>query len=220
MFAVEMKLVQLALSVLFAGFFVLMSPVNAQEHIVKYRCDRQRSFAAIFLSQQAKVTLDNGKSLLMRQVPTDSGIRYVNAGYTLSGEGGEAIISLEETAIYTNCVSRSNMTGSNTVTGSVTYRPRVALPANAIVKVQLLQIVEPQAPPNTIAQQEIQTNGRQVPISFALTYNPEHISPNQSYEVIASILVNGQLRWINTTRYRVITQGNPKQIEVVVDAYS
>lgn len=214
-----MKVVQLA-GLLFAGLSMSVLPAIATEQTVKYRCDRRRSFAAVFLSQQAKVTLDDGKSLLMRQVPSASGIRYVNAGYTLSGKGGEATISWEDTAIYSNCVSQANMMRSNTITGSVTYRQRVALPANALVKVQLLQIVEPEAPPNEIAEQQIQTNGRQVPISFSLTYNPEDISPNQSYEVIASILVDGELRWINTTRYQVLTQGNPKQIEVIVDAYS
>lgn len=197
-----------------------MLPANAQERTVRYQCDRTRSFAVVFLSEQAKVTLDDGKALLMRQLPAGSGTRYVNADYMLLSKDGEATISLADTEIYTNCVSRSNVMRSNTVTGTVTYRPRVALPPDALIKVQLLQIVEPEAPPNTIAEQQIQANGRQVPISFALTYNPEQISPHQSYEVIASILVDGQLRWINTTRYRAITQGHPKQIEVIVDPYS
>jgi uncharacterized lipoprotein YbaY len=68
-----------------------------------------------------------------------------------------------------------------------------------------------------LASQALVAGDRQVPIPFALIYSPEQIDPRFSYAVQARITVDGQLRFINTTRTAVITQGNPTAVEVRVD---
>ncbi|NJK37440.1 MAG: hypothetical protein HC825_03525 [Oscillatoriales cyanobacterium RM1_1_9] len=104
-----------------------------------------------------------------------------------------------------------------TVSGTVTYSQRVALPPDAVVEVQLVDISLADAPAIVIDQQTIKTDGQQVPIPFTLSYNPANIDPRHRYAVQARILFEGQLRWISTTSYLVLTQGNPSTIEVVVD---
>jgi uncharacterized lipoprotein YbaY len=96
-----------------------------------------------------------------------------------------------------------------TVTGNVTYRARIALPANAVVNVQLQDVSRADAAAIVLDDQTIATNGKQVPIPFTLRYNPSQIQPGHSYAVSARILVDGQLQWISTTRNSVITNGNP-----------
>ncbi|UIE36965.1 YbaY family lipoprotein [Leptodesmis sichuanensis] len=96
-----------------------------------------------------------------------------------------------------------------TVTGNVTYRPRIALPPNAVVKVSLQDVSRADAPAIVLDEQTIPTNGQQVPIPFTLRYDPSQIKPHHSYAVSARILVNGRLQWISTTRNSVITKGNP-----------
>lgn len=96
-----------------------------------------------------------------------------------------------------------------TVTGNVTYRPRIALPPNAVVKVSLHDVSRADAPAIVLDEQIISTNGKQVPIPFTLQYNPSQIKPSHSYAVSARILVDGKLQWISTTRNSVITRGNP-----------
>lgn len=108
-----------------------------------------------------------------------------------------------------------------TVTGNVTYRPRIALPPNAVVKVSLQDVSRADAAAIVLDQQTISTNGKQVPIPFTLQYNPSQIKPNHDYAVSARILVNGKLQWISTARNSVITRGNPtSNITVVVQQVS
>lgn len=104
-----------------------------------------------------------------------------------------------------------------TVTGNVTYRPRIALPPNALVKVSLQDVSRADAAAIVLDEQTISPNGKQVPIPFTLKYAPSQVQPNHSYAVSARILVDGKLQWISTTRNSVITRGNPtSNITVVV----
>jgi uncharacterized lipoprotein YbaY len=102
------------------------------------------------------------------------------------------------------------------VTGTVTYRQRSALPPQAVIEVKLLDVSRADAPAIEIASQTIQANGRQVPFAFELPYDPAQIDPRFNYAVQARITVDGQLKFITTERFAVITQGNPTNVEVVV----
>lgn len=107
------------------------------------------------------------------------------------------------------------------VTGSVTYLQRIALPANAIVSVQLVNVSRQDAPAVVLAEQSGPTNGQNPPYPFTLQYDPLQIVANNTYAVQARITIDGQLRFISTQAYPVITQGRPTtNIEVVVDAVS
>lgn len=98
-----------------------------------------------------------------------------------------------------------------TVTGNVTYRQRIALPPNAVVKVRLQDVSRADARAILLDEQAIPTNGKQVPIPFTLNYNPQQIQPNHTYAVSAQIWVDGNLHWVSTTQHPVITNGNPSR---------
>ncbi|VXD23913.1 conserved exported hypothetical protein [Planktothrix serta PCC 8927] len=102
------------------------------------------------------------------------------------------------------------------VTGTVTYRQRIALPPNSTVVITLQDTTRSNRAPRNIAQQTIPLRGQQVPIPFSLIYNPTEIQPNGVYRIRAEIYVEGRLTWANTNQDRVITQGNPNNIEVIV----
>lgn len=112
-------------------------------------------------------------------------------------------------------IAQSQPSGS--VTGTVGYRQRIALPSNAIVEVKLQEVSRLDAPAVTIAEQTIETAGRQVPFAFALAYDPSRIDPRFTYVVQARITVEGELQWITTTAYRVITQGYPTTVDIMVE---
>ena len=103
------------------------------------------------------------------------------------------------------------------VTGTVTYRVRMILPTDALVRVDLVDISRQGAPALTIGLQEIETGGRQVPIPFEIVYRPANIDPTHTYAVQARILQGGRLLFTNTTTYKVITNGVVNNIEVVVE---
>ena len=106
------------------------------------------------------------------------------------------------------------------VTGTVTYRQRIALPRQAVVQVQLLDVSKADAPAIVIAEQRIEPKGKQVPIPFSLDYAPAQIKENYRYAVQAKILLGGKLRYINKQAYPVITGGNPNKREIVVEPVS
>ena len=104
-----------------------------------------------------------------------------------------------------------------TVTGTITYSEEIALPAGGVVvTVKIEDVSRADAPAVTIGQQVIENPG-QVPIPFEVEYNPADIDERYVYALRARIEVNGKLWFINTSRYAVITRGNPtNNIEVMV----
>jgi uncharacterized lipoprotein YbaY len=103
------------------------------------------------------------------------------------------------------------------IEGTVNYLQRIALPPNAVVEVVLedVSIADIAAP--VIAQQIIETNGKQVPIEFALEYDPAAIDPTARYNLRVRITVDGKLTWISTTMNPVLTNDAPvNNVEIIV----
>jgi putative lipoprotein len=122
------------------------------------------------------------------------------------------------------CVSHQKNTAPNEsqqgvarVTGTVTYRVRMILPTDALVRVDLVDISRQGAPALTIGLQEIETGGRQVPIPFEIGYRVGNIDPTHTYAVQARILQGRRLLFSSTNTYNVITNGVVGNIEVVVE---
>ena len=105
--------------------------------------------------------------------------------------------------------------GLSRVTGTITYRERIGLTANAVVEVQLRDISLADAPSVLIAEQVIESPG-QVPIAFEVEYDPARIDQRRDYSIQASIIEDGRLLFINDTVYSVITGGHPSQIDMVL----
>jgi putative lipoprotein len=98
------------------------------------------------------------------------------------------------------CVPMSD-SNETMLTGTVTYRERIALPPDSRLIVTISDVSLMDAPSVTIAQNQITTAGQQVPISFAVSYDRARIQPGRSYAVSARILdKKGQLAWITDTR--------------------
>ena len=102
------------------------------------------------------------------------------------------------------------------VTGSVTYRERIALTPDATVHVQLRDTSYQDAPSMLIAEQVIHNPG-QVPINFKIDYNREDLEPRNTYSISARITgPDGRLLFINDTAYDVITGGNPSNVDILL----
>lgn len=188
--------------------------VSAQQpaRTVTYTCDQGKNFRVAYSPNAAQLTLENKRLYQLRQIPSASGARYAQGNVFLVTKGNGAFVTIGGKRIYTNCMTNSPMpTEQATVTGTVSYLQRIALPPNAVVEVKLVDVSRMDAPSVTLATQTIPTNGQQVPIAFSLPYRPEQINPSHSYAVQARILVDGQLRWISTSRYSVITRNSPTQ---------
>jgi putative lipoprotein len=105
------------------------------------------------------------------------------------------------------------------LTGTVSYRERIALPPNARVEVRLEDVSQADAPADEIVSQTIAADGKQVPIPFALRYAKSSIDAGHRYAVRASITsADGDLMFTTAMHYAVLTGGAPdSNIEIVVE---
>lgn len=102
------------------------------------------------------------------------------------------------------------------VTGTLTYRERIALPAAAKIVVKLVDVSRADAPAIVLGEQTIEANGRQVPFAFTIRYDADRIEANHAYAVQARIEVDGALRFITDQSYPVITRDSPTHVDLVL----
>lgn len=120
------------------------------------------------------------------------------------------------------CVPATQVTGSNpttpTVSGTVTYRQRSALPTGATVTVQLQDVSRADAPATIMGEQQIAMDGKSVPVAYSIAYDPAAIDPRNTYSVAARITdADGKLLFISDTFIPVITRDSPTaNVEIVV----
>ncbi len=102
------------------------------------------------------------------------------------------------------------------VSGTVTYRERIALDPAAEIVVQLLDVSLMDAPSKVLAEQRIKANGKQVPFAYELKVDAARIDPRMRYAVSARITRGDQLLFINDTQYSVLTQGGANSADLVL----
>ena len=104
-------------------------------------------------------------------------------------------------------VASAQNAGPGTVSGTVTYKHRMALPPDAVVDVSLQDTTLADAPARIVGQTTIATRGAQVPIPFRIDYDPSAIEPSHRYTVRATITVVGRILFTSPTAYPVLTRG-------------
>lgn len=77
------------------------------------------------------------------------------------------------------------------ISGSVALQNRQNLPADAVVNVELQEIIGQNYQPVTIASTQIR-NVKSYPIPFSIDYDPAQVSPNGRYAVSANIVSAGR----------------------------
>lgn len=104
------------------------------------------------------------------------------------------------------------------LTGTVTYREREALPEDAVITLQLVlaQDVDNPAPGATdgevIAEQQVPTAGRQVPIPFSFDYRGNAVDSGAGYGLRAEVRDgNGELLW-STLKLHPVSAGKPVEL--------
>jgi putative lipoprotein len=80
------------------------------------------------------------------------------------------------------------------VSGTVNYRARIALPADAVLTLRLLDVTRPDAPAIVIAEKSVSNPGNP-PIAFELPYLPGDIRAGRQIVIDARIEVAGRPRF-------------------------
>jgi putative lipoprotein len=184
-----------------------------------YTCDGGAKVAVYLSDQLAKVRYNNN-SYLMHQTASADGNRYSDGKVVWWGKGDGGFLQ-EDTPdwngkmIVQGC-KLDKAANQASISGTVTYLQRMALPPNALILVQLLDVSLADAPSQVVAEQTYTLGQRQVPVPFTLNYDSSKIDEKHSYSISAKITLDGALRFISDKSYPVITRGNPSNVDVML----
>jgi putative lipoprotein len=112
------------------------------------------------------------------------------------------------------CARRPAESFPGEVTGTVSYRERIALPAEAELSVTLYETTGA-AEPRFIAAQLMPRPG-QPPLRFRVVYPPGVIDARAGYALVARIEVAGKLWFVNERPVPVLTMGNPVRVDIIL----
>lgn len=116
--------------------------------------------------------------------------------------------------------SADGMAGMASVTGTVTYMQRIALPADAMIEVSIHNKQLADAPPEMtlLGMTAFTADGNQVPLPYTVVYSPEDVREGDMYSIGATIRDgSGNLLFVSDTMIPVITRGNPTtDVEIMV----
>jgi uncharacterized lipoprotein YbaY len=184
-----------------------------------YSCDGGTKLIVYLSDQLAKVRY-NDTVYLMHQTVSADGNRYSDGKIVWWGKGSGGF--LQEDApdgngkmMVQGCKLDKPMNEAS-ITGTISYLQRMALPPNAMIQVQLLDVSLADAPSQVIAEQSYTLGQRQMPVPFSLSYDSSKIDEKHSYSISAKITLDGTLRFISDKSYPVITRGNPSTVDVIL----
>ncbi len=101
------------------------------------------------------------------------------------------------------------------ITGTATYRERVALTPAAVFEATLEEVSRPDARAEVVARVRKRNPG-QVPIAFEITYDPRRIETRKTYVVRASIYEDGRLRFTGKQPYPAQAHGHGRRVTILM----
>lgn len=127
-----------------------------------------------------------------------------------------AMTACQMTVPFNTAPTREGYTRLDRLTGTIAYRERIALPPDATVEVRIVDVSLMDAPAETIALARFPSEGRQVPLPFAIDYDPARIIQGRRYALQARISdAGGKLLWITDTAFHLSFAGEPLEIPLV-----
>jgi putative lipoprotein len=192
----------------------------------EYVCEGHAKVTVYLRDETAKVRYAD-KQYLMKQTVSADGNRYSDGKVVWWGKGEGGFLQQDTPdgngeMIVKDCklVEQSSTEPSRpgVVSGTLTYRERVALPGDAVVEIQLAELPAGDARERTsvIAEQKISMQGKQVPVPFELKFDPAKINSARVYGLNARIRVGGEVRFYSDPGLLVLTQGHPAHVEFVL----
>ena len=97
----------------------------------------------------------------------------------------------------------------NVITGAVSISQTTSLPPEAMVIIELLDTTNPDSAAEVVSTMSFPSGGRQSPLSFEMSYEPELILADHSYALQSRIEMDERVRWQSDAPSPVLTQGAP-----------
>ncbi|WP_426166720.1 YbaY family lipoprotein [Sandarakinorhabdus sp. DWP1-3-1] len=161
------------------------------------------SIAAIVEQPYGSFLEHRGREVALSRRLALSGFRYSGGGLDLRGSGLEGAKTLTISGGGRRSLSCRAVPATATpgvATGIVTYPARVALPAGAILVVELRDTARADAAAPLLARTRIRPDGNQVPLHWRLDFDPRRAQPPARLSLSARISDGaGRLMWISDT---------------------
>lgn len=188
-----------------------------------YTCEGGMKLTVYLHNQTARVGYQ-GKAYSMKQTQSADGQRYSDGKVAWWGRGNGGFLQEDAADGNGKMIAKdceldkpvNAQAGAGTVTGTVSYLQRMALPRSAVIEVQLQDVTLEDAPAKVLAEEKITLGERQVPVEFELKYDPAKIEARHRYVISARIRVDVELRFINDRAYPVQTGGRPPHVEMIL----
>jgi putative lipoprotein len=164
----------------------------------EYRRVAKRSYEPVYVSLRGELT--------------GSAPASIRSDY--DGSFRVAQVATMRTRAAGDCAGASNPAY---VTGTVTYRERIALPRGAVVEVRLLDPSRQDEAARVVAEQTIR-NVSSVPVRYSVQYDPLEINERRRYTLEARIVADGRTLFATATGVPVVTQGGPRTLDLVLVA--
>ena len=116
-------------------------------------------------------------------------------------------------ALAAACTAPPRAPGAS-VSGSATYRERIALPPDAVFEAYLESVPGSDAPATVDASTRVPSPN--VPIAFTIDYDPARIDARQRYVVRGRITAHGQLLFTSDSAYPVLGPDGTRPIEMLL----
>ena len=102
---------------------------------------------------------------------------------------------------------------ADVVSGTASYRERIALPPGAVFEAVLEDVTVADAPSIELGRMTIPDPGNP-PFSFEIDYDPLEVNPAHTYSVRAQVSVGRKLIFVSDKMNPVLTAGAPSEVEV------
>lgn len=184
-----------------------------------YTCENLAKVTVYLHDTTAKVLFQD-HVYLMRQTMSADGNRYSD-GKTVWWGKGEGGFLQEDTPegdgkmLVKDCVLEKRA-ALDTISGTIMYLTRIALPPQATIHVELQDVSRADAPAVVIAKEMFALGGRQAPLPFTLKFDPAKIDPKHAYSVSARVMIGTELKFVTDKSYAVLTQGNPSKVDLIL----
>jgi putative lipoprotein len=188
----------------------------------EYTCEGGAKLTAYLRGDLAKIRFKD-QAYLMKQTMSADGNRYSDGKVVWWGKGNGGFLQ-EDTPdgngkmIVKDCkLDKPLNDGSDagTVTGTVSYLQRMALPPDAEIQVQLLDVTYATA--RVITETKMTLGERQVPVPFELRFDTAKIDPHRKDSILARILVDGNARFMENLPYRIMDDsGYPLHVQMIL----
>ena len=112
--------------------------------------------------------------------------------------------------------ARAEATNTKVLNGSVLYRERIALPDSAKVRVQLIDGTPVEGAPKVFAETTFPSQGKQVPVPFALPFEPAKLDAGRPYALRAYILLDDKIAYVTRSRIHIDPNALPATVSILV----